>query len=112
MTGSYDFTLAQGATFDRTLTYKVGGTAVNLTTYGAQMQARQAFESGTAILDLAAGTGITLGGTAGTIRLQLSATQTAALTPGSYVYDLELTVGSAVTRLLEGRLYVTPEVTR
>jgi hypothetical protein len=56
-----------------------------------------------------------LGGTAGTIVVALTATQTAAIdaTPsGQYVYDLELVSGSTVTRLVEGNFLVSPEVTR
>lgn len=112
MTGTYDFIVAQGETFDRTLTYKTDGTAVNLSTSTARMQARTSYEAGSAVIDLTSGTGITLGGTAGTIRLQLSAAQTSALDPGSYVYDLEVVTGSLVTRLMSGRVHVSPEVTR
>jgi len=55
--------------------------------------------------------GLTLGGAAGTISISISATNTAAITAGNYVYDLELTSGTTVTRLLEGQFYVSPEVT-
>lgn len=56
---------------------------------------------------------IVLGGTAGTVTLTIAATDTANLTAGLYVYDLEL-VSSAnvVTRLIEGNFNVKAEVTR
>jgi tRNA threonylcarbamoyladenosine modification (KEOPS) complex Pcc1 subunit len=56
---------------------------------------------------------ITLGGAAGTVTLTIAATDTANLTAGLYVYDLEL-VSSAnvVTRLIEGNFNVKAEVTR
>lgn len=57
--------------------------------------------------------GITLGGSAGTIVINITAAQTTALTAGNYVYDLELTSGGGfVTRILEGKFVITPEVTQ
>ena len=56
---------------------------------------------------------ITLGGVAGTVTLNLSATVTAAIPANQYAYDLELVSGSGqVTRLLEGFATVDAEVTR
>ena len=43
------------------------------------MQVRETYDAGTAVVNITSGTGITLGGTAGTIGLALTATQTAAL---------------------------------
>ena len=114
--GVLDLTCYQGANFDYTLTWQSAGTAVNLTGYTARMQVRESYDAGTAIVSLTSGTGITLGGTAGTIALALTAAQTAALdgTPNTqYIYDLELVSGASyVTRLVEGRFYIYPEVTR
>jgi hypothetical protein len=76
------------------------------------MQVRASYSSATAIISLTNGSGITLGGAAGTIQLSISAVTTAALTAGTYVYDLELTYAGTVTRLLEGQFVVTPEVTQ
>jgi hypothetical protein len=57
--------------------------------------------------------GLTLGGSAGTIVINITAAQTTALTSGTYVYDLELTSGGGVvTRILEGKFVITPEVTQ
>lgn len=103
----------QGANFDYALTWNTNGTAVNLTGYSARMQVREAYESLSPVLSLTSGSGITLGGTAGSIILEANATTTAALEAGQYVYDLELvTSGGYVTRLLEGNFTVDPEVTR
>jgi len=114
--GLLDLNCYQGANFDYTLTWQTNGTAVNLTGYTARMQVRESYDAGTAVVSLTSGTGITLGGTAGTIGLALSATATAALdgTPNTqYIYDLELVTGAGyVTRLVEGRFMVYPEVTR
>jgi hypothetical protein len=114
--GVLDLNCYQGANFDYTLTWQSGGTAVNLTGYSARMQVRDSYDAGTAIVSLTNDTGITLGGTAGTIAIALTATQTAALdgTPNTQaIYDLELVSGAGyVTRLVEGRFYIYPEVTR
>lgn len=49
----------------------------------------------------------------GTVSVQLSANQTAAMDEGRYVYDVEITnIAGEVTRLVEGSLTITPEVTR
>lgn len=112
--GSLDFLMPKGSTFSRTLTWKVSGSPVNLTDYTARMQARTSHISGTVVLDMATSNGkITLGGTAGTITLSLTASETAAITAQSLSYDLELvSVGGVVTRLVEGQIVLTPEVTR
>lgn len=114
--GYLDLTCYQGANFDYTLTWETNGTAVNLTGYTGRMQVRESYDAGTAIVSLTSGTGITLGGTAGTINIALTAAQTAALdgTPNvQAIYDLELVNGAGyVTRLVEGRFMIYPEVTR
>jgi hypothetical protein len=77
------------------------------------MQVRETYDSSLPVLSLTSGTGITLGGTAGSIILEATATTTAGVPSGQYVYDLELvTSGGYVTRLLEGNFTVDPEVTR
>ena len=110
---SYDFTAGQGETFDRTVTWKIDDVAVNLTGYTARMQIRKTHRSASSVVSLTQASGLTLGGSAGTIRIVISATATAALDDGQYVYDLELVSGSGtVTRVLEGTFSLTPEVTR
>lgn len=114
--GLLDLNCWQGASWDYSLTWQTAGTPVNLTGYSARMQVRSSYDSGTAVVNLTSGTGITLGGTAGTIALEMNATTTAALdgTPNiQYVYDLELISGAGyVTRLVEGNFFINPEVTR
>ena len=111
----YDLEIKQGATLSLTATWKdSSGTAVNLTGYTARLQVRATYDSSSTILSLTSASGITLGGAAGTISITASATVTAALTaPWSGVYDLELVSGGGeVTRLLEGAVTVSPEVSR
>ena len=115
MAGSFDFTIEQGATFHLGMTWKIDTVPVNLTNWTARLQARVDVEDTEVILSLTtdAGGGITLGGAAGTITLDRNATQTALLQTGQFVYDLELISGvSTVTRLLQGQLTISAEVTR
>jgi len=113
--GIYNIYIEQGATFNQPLIWKDGnGAAVNLTNYTARMQIRRSITSTDVIIALTTENGrITLGTTNGTITLNITATDTAALSTFSGVYDLEV-VSSAgvVTRLLEGGVEVSREVTR
>jgi hypothetical protein len=111
---TYDILIEQGATYSQVITYKDNGVAVNLTGYTARMQVRATLESASTLVELTtANSRIALGGTAGTISLTISATDTAALTSGRGVYDLELVSGSGiVTRLLQGVATISRNVTR
>ena len=56
---------------------------------------------------------ISLGGAAGTLTLEISATDTANLTPSDGVYDLELTdANGKVDRILEGTYSIRGNVSR
>lgn len=110
--GRYNFICPQGSTFSKQITYSTNETPINLTGYTARMQVREKYTSTNAIVSLTSGNGITLGGSAGTITINISAATTTTLVAKEYVYDLELVSGSTVTRILEGRFLVTPEVTR
>jgi hypothetical protein len=48
----------------------------------------------------------------GVITLSLTSVQTTSLRSGRYVYDIEIQNDDGVTRVLEGIITVTPEVTR
>jgi len=112
--GTLNFTIEQGATFNLLLTWEIDGTPVNITNWTARLAARVDVEDSEVILSLTTTNGgITLGGAAGTISLNQTATQTALLPAGTYVYDLELiSAVGAVTRLVQGELNISPEVTR
>lgn len=110
--GRYNITAYQGATYSLNLTWTIGGSAVNLTNYTAAMQVRTTPAATATIFSLTNGTGITLGGTAGTIAVTIGATAMGAAEAGQYVYDLELNSGSTVTRLIQGTFQIQAEVTR
>ena len=111
--GKYNFICPQGTTFSKQLTWAIDGEPVDLTTFTARMQVREKYTSSTTILNLnTENGGIFLGGDEGTIQIDINATATSAIVPKDYVYDLELVSSSTVTRLIEGKFIVTPEVTR
>lgn len=112
--GTLNLTLPQGATWDVSLTWNDSdGLPVNLSGYTAAMQVRESYTDAVTVVSLTAGSGITLGGTAGTIGITVGAATTAGVAAGNYVYDLELVSGGGVvTRLVQGSVVVTPEVTR
>lgn len=113
--GTYNMTCNQGATLQRTITWTdPAKRPINLSGYTARMHVRATTESNTKVLELTTSNNrITLGGAAGTVSLNVDANTTANLTPGLYVYDLELVSGGGeVTRLVEGNFNVKAEVTR
>lgn len=112
--GRFNFTCPQGSTFNPTLTWKIDNAPVDITGYSARLQVRETHDSDEYIINLTnLNGGITLGGSAGTIDLYISASDTSAALPGDHVYDLEMiSSNSTVSRLIEGRFNITPEVTR
>lgn len=110
--GKLNLLCPQGSTFSKLLTYKLDDAPVDITGYEARLQIREFFYSPDPVLNLTDSAGITLGASAGTISILIDAATTASLIPGDYVYDLELVAGGTITRLIEGKFVVTPEVTR
>jgi hypothetical protein len=111
--GKYNFVCPQGSTFSQQLIWSVDNEPVDLTTYTARMQVREKYKSPNFILNLTTENGaITLGGEEGTIDIDINSVATSEVVAKDYVYDLELVSSSVVTRLLEGKFIVTPEVTR
>lgn len=112
--GNLDIRIDQGSVFALSLEYTdAAGVAVNLTGFTARMQVRKSATAPAPVLNLTSGSGITLGGAAGTIALYASDSTTAGVPAGDYVYSLELDPGGGNSfRLLEGKCTVTAEVTR
>ena len=110
---TYNFTLPQGSTWDDVWTLKVAGTPYNLTGCTARLQFRKSPSSPTTALSITSSSGITLGGSAGTITFNVTDTMTSAIDSGIYVYDLEIeTAGGVTSRWVEGKVNVSAEVTR
>jgi len=111
--GKYNIVCPQGSTFNQQLTWTIDDVPVDLTYYTARMQVREKHISNIYNLNLTTENGgIVLGGDEGTIFITVSAIDTAEIIAKEYVYDLELDSGGEVTRLIEGKFIVTPEVTR
>lgn len=110
------FKILQGETCDQVTVWKTGTPAapVDLTGCTARMQVREEIASPVVLLELTtANGGIVLGGTAGTVRKFMSATETAAIQWTAGVYDLEIEFPDAtVRRLMSGGVSVSKEVTR
>lgn len=111
--GNYNIVAEQGATFTFEFTIDTDGTPWDLTSYTARMQVRPFVDSTTKIFDLTETDGIALGGVLGTVTVTRSAAQMTAAKTGRHVYDLELeSSGGIVTKILEGRFVIIPEVTQ
>ena len=108
--GTYNFTIEQGTTFNRIITLQENGSAMNLTGYSVASQIRSTHDSGTVVGTI---TCTISNASAGQITLSMTNSVTSAIEEGIYVYDIEITSGSGtVTRILEGKVTVSPEVTR
>jgi len=113
--GFHHFIIEQGATFQQTLTLKDSSDAViNLTGYTAEMDLRKNQDDSNEVITLTtANSRITMGGVAGTIILTISATDSAALSVGDGVYDLEITDSNGkVDRIMEGTYSIRGNVSR
>jgi hypothetical protein len=124
--GRYNFLIEQGATFQIELQYKDSdNNPINLTGYSGRLQIRQTIPSTIVLLCLSSslqpdGTGINFSGSNGTtppssgsIGIYISAVSSSLLTFDQAVYDLEIENSAGfVTRLLEGNIQLSKEVTR
>ena len=112
----YDLTIYQGANFSQRLTFlqSSDGDPVDLSGFTARMQLRQSVNSTTPLIELTTENGrITLGDAAGTVDLALNASETASLTAGTAVYDLEIVQSeTSADRYAQGSVTIIREVTR
>ena len=100
----------QGSTFSTTITgYDVNGSLMNLTGHTVAGKIKYNYGTGTSLVDFTASIQDTY--VDGLVDLSLTATQTADLIVGDLRYDVEVTSGSNVTRIQEGLVRVSPEVT-
>ena len=101
--------LDQGTDFSTTINLSdSSGTNLNLTGYSANSHMRKTFSSSNST---AFTTSLSVANS--TLTLSMNNETTAALSPGRYVYDVELKSSSnSISRILEGLVTVTPEVTK
>lgn len=118
LAGEYNFTIQQGSDFALQGNLLDDDDApIDLTNYTLKLQARINYYSSIKILDLTSAGGspnIFLNNpSTGSFLIVLSDTITAAIDANEYVYDLEATDGSGkITRLMQGIITLSPEVTR
>jgi hypothetical protein len=107
----YPLTIEQGSTFQMQFRWKVDGVIMNLTGATARMQLRRS--SGSPIVFELTNTNsrIILGGVDGTVSLELTPAETSSIPAGNFVYDLEITLGAVVRKLIRGTCVVIKEVT-
>jgi len=127
--GRYSFIIEQGTTVDFEIQYKdSNNTPVNLTGYSARMQLRPSVGSDIVYLTLSSslnndGTGLNMSGsngttppTSGSIGIYIASCTSSLLSFDTAVYDLEIYSGGGncpvTTRLLEGQIKLSKEVTR
>ena len=99
----------QGTTFSSTINITdVDGEIIDLSGYTGASQMRKHYSSSNSTAF-----SVTITAATGEVTLSLSSNQTANLTAGRYVYDVELTDSSnVISRVLEGIVTVSPNVTR
>lgn len=100
----------QGSDYSNIITVAgTGGTPVNLAGFTVASQIRKSYSSSTAYSFNAT----VYDAETGKVRLQLTAAQSEAITPGRYLYDLEITsAGGVKTRVVEGIVVITPQITK
>ena len=124
--GTYNFTIEQGTTVDFELQYTdINNLPVDLTGHSGRMQIKSGFANDKPVTYASLssslysdGTGLNFSGSAGTkpltsgsIGIYISAVSSSAFTFAKAKYDLEIASGSTVTRILEGIITLSKEVT-
>lgn len=99
----------QGTDFETSINLTdSSGDQLDLTGMTAASQIRKTHTSSNSVAFTTA-----LANASGTLTLSLNNATTSSMTAGRYVYDVELTDASnVISRILEGVVTVTPEVTR
>ena len=113
--GIYNFTIDQGAQYTTQIIWADGsGNPIDLTGYTAAMQLRlQAASPNPSSLNLTSSNGgITITPVAGEMDILMTTAQTGALNAGFYVYDLEIALSGVVTRIIQGQITVSAQVTQ
>lgn len=113
--GIYNFTIDQGAQYTTQIIFaNAQGVPIDLTGYTASMQLReQAASPNPADLTLTSSNGgITIVPVAGEMDILMTSAQTGALDARFYVYDLEIALSGVVTRIIQGQITVSAQVTQ
>lgn len=100
----------QGADYSNIITVATNnGSPLNLTGYTVASQLRKSYSSSIAYNFTAS----IFSASEGKVRVQLTAAASGAIPPGRYLYDVEIASPSGnKTRVVEGIVTVTPEITQ
>lgn len=110
----YDIVADQGATLNRVLFLKTSTkTPINLTGYSGRMQIRTSSAESAIVQTLVTGTrSLSIDPLLGRVDVLLTPAETEALSPGIYVYDIELeSPDGDVTKFIAGKFTVRAEIT-
>jgi hypothetical protein len=104
-----EITIEQNATFSTTINVEdIQGDAINLSSYTAAAQMRKSPYSVTSTSFV-----VETSNTVGELVLSMDSANTANLSPGRYLFDLNITsTTNTVTRVVEGIVTVTAGITR
>lgn len=105
-----ELTIDQGATYNNVINVTdANGAGIDLTGYTARSEMRKSYYSSTAYPFTLS----FINAATGSISMVMSAANTAILSPGRYVYDVELedALGN-ISRIFEGIVTVLPNVTK
>ena len=112
MSAKYNLVCDQATTFNFQFQILNDQTPLNLTGYTGTMTVRPFVGATTTTVVASTANGyMVFDATNGRITVTLSATVTGAISAGRYSYDLVITSGVTVTRILEGKFIVTGAVT-
>lgn len=105
-----ELTIDQGATFEASVNLANDDeTPIDVTGYSFQSQIRKSYYSTASTANL----NVTILEAAnGKLILSLPSEQTANIKAGRYLYDLKMTSGNTTTRVIEGIITVTPQVSK
>ena len=108
MAAEYNININKHSTFSRGFQVKENDVILDLTTYSVAAALKENFRE-TSSTDF---TVIVIDPVQGLFNISLTPTQTSALDPGTWRYDIVMTDASgAKTRLLEGRAFINQGVT-
>lgn len=117
-----NLTIYQGSTYTQPFRFwadSANTVPLSLTGATAAMKARRGDKDGNLLFSLTSSDGLTINTVASTITVTLPAATSAAITKTlrgddtiEGVYDMEVTIGGVVTRVLEGSVTISREVTR
>lgn len=106
-----ELTVDQGSTFESTIDLVTDdGAAINVAGYVFSGQIRKSYYSANATANI---TIIITDAANGNVTMSMNAATTANIKAGRYLYDVKMVDASnTVTRLVEGVITITPQVTR